>query len=143
MFFPVLLNEFYGAFSISGGELILASKICNFTHLLIPFNKGKDGILHLVSGGIFQTEGDSFKIDRPHIIGIRYPEIFIESMLEREEYLMMSKVPLSDYPGVVTLCFQYLGNGCLFSIDAVCCPGHQGAGNADPVRITSGDQSCS
>src|SRR4030043_1521770 len=101
MFFPMLFNEFYCALCISGCELILASKICNYTHLFIPFNKGKDGILHLVAGGIFQTEGDSVKIDRPHIIGIRYPEIFIESMLEREEYLMMSEVPLSDYSGVV------------------------------------------
>ena len=79
-------------------------------------------------------------IGRPHIVGIRQPEIFVESVMGRQELPMMAEVPFTSHARRIATRPEHLGHGCLAVGDAVLRTGTECAVNAEPVGITAREQ---
>ena len=76
----------------------------------------------------------------PHVVGIREPEPFVETVTRGKEGSVVAEVPLPHHAGAVAAATEGFGKRRLGGGDAVAGVGAEGACNADPVGITAGEE---
>ena len=75
-----------------------------------------------------------------HVVGIRDAEIGVETLVGRQELLLVTQVPLADAGGGVAACLEQLGDGHLAGVQPDLVPRKQHPEAADAFRVTAGHQ---
>ena len=76
----------------------------------------------------------------PHVVGIGQPKILVEAVLERQEFGMVSQVPLAEDGRRVSLLSAEFSQGHFVGVNAHFGGRSECAGNADPSVIAAGHQ---
>jgi len=82
------------------------------------------------------------RMEWPHVVGIGQSVILIETVLQRQELLLTSQMPLSEYRCAVSFLFQEFAHRHLVRMNAIVRIRSRSSGKSDTVRIASGQQSC-
>ena len=80
------------------------------------------------------------RVMRPHVVGVRQAEVFVEAVPHREELRMMAEVPLARHAGRVTLLLEDLGHRHFVRVDTDARTRPERTVNADAVVVTAGEQ---
>ena len=80
------------------------------------------------------------RMERPHIVRVRQSIIFVETMLERKEFLLISQMPLAEDSRSISLIAKQFRYRLLLFTDAIWRTRIERIGEADTVRITAGHQ---
>ena len=124
-------DEFHGTLRITRGQ----GRLIFSRHFRIQ----RGGIFHQRQRRI--TPRFSIRILRPHVVGIGQPQIFIESLLHRQQVRMVPQVPLPEHSRGITLGLHHFSKSGFIRIQPGPALWPQRPIDPQPCRITTRQQS--
>jgi len=88
----------------------------------------------------FHGQMEHFRVEGPHVVAPRQPEIVIESLLQRKKLLGVSEVPFAKTGRGIALAAAEFGDRGFGGVQSIAGPGSQCPLNADPHVIAAGQQ---
>ena len=82
----------------------------------------------------------NFRMERPHVVAVRQTEVFIESVLQRQELSMVTQMPFSKTGSGVVFLFAHLSQRHLIAVNADIRSRPQSPLDADSDVVTAGHQ---
>lgn len=126
---PLSMYEVDRAFGIASGEQALVRVDFDDVISLQETNSG------LAEAALFERRASG-----AHVVGALRAKEFVEAVLEGEGGMVMAQMPLAKDCGGVAPFAQNFGQQFFIGVDAVGCIGADDGGDADALRITTGEQ---
>ena len=126
----VLLDELDGAFCVLAGE----------EGLIFAGQAGFEGGIVFVEREWRVGPGFGFWVMRPHVVGVRDAEVFIEAVLGGQEVRVVSEMPFSGHSRGVSFLFEEPCDGGFVGVQADFGAGTKCSAEADAIGVTAGEK---